>query len=153
MPPAPILLIATATHVVSLGATSLVVVATVLELLPAVQKVDVPKTKLPLLLVVQPIGGPQVTDVNTDDEVVVFRADVELSIGGEMVGNEMTDDVVLTIVAELEYPPYEAIMLLYLYCQKPLLPSRLRRSLPSLKKTCCLGWGRFHMDGVFRYVQ
>jgi hypothetical protein len=134
MPPAPILLTATATHVVSLGAVSLVVVAPVLKLLPAVEVVDVPKTKLPLLLVVQLIGGPQVTDVNTDDEVVVFKADVEVLIGGEIVGNEITDDVVLTIVAELEYPPYEAIMLLYLYCQKPLLPPRLRRSSPSLKK-------------------
>jgi hypothetical protein len=127
MPPAPIVFIATATHVVSLGAASLVVVATVLELLPAVEVVDVPKTKLPLLLVVQLIGGPQVTDVNTDDEGVVFKADVEVLIVGEMVGNEITDDVVLIVVAELEYPPYEAIMLLYLYCQKPFLPPRLQR--------------------------
>jgi hypothetical protein len=46
------LFIATATHVVSLGGASLVVVATVLELLPAVDEVDVPKTNVPLLLVV-----------------------------------------------------------------------------------------------------
>jgi hypothetical protein len=128
MPPAPILLITTATQVVSLGAASLVVVATVLDLLPAVEVVDVPKTNDPLLLVVQPIGGPQVTDVNTNDEVFVFKADVEVLTGGEMVGNVMTDDVVLTIVAELEYPPYEAIMLLYLYCQNPVFLPRHEQS-------------------------
>jgi hypothetical protein len=128
MPPAPILLITTATQVVSLGAASLVVVATVLDLLPAVGVVDVPKTNDPLLLVVQPIGGPQVTDVNTNDEVFVFKADVEVLTGGEMVGNVMTDDVVLTIVAELEYPSYEAIMLLYLYCQNPVFLPRHEQS-------------------------
>jgi hypothetical protein len=128
MPPAPILLITTATQVVSLGAASLVVVATVLDLLPAVEVVDVPKTNDPLLLVVQPIGGPQVTDVNTNDEVFVFKADVEVLTGGEMVGNVMTDDVVLTIVAELEYPSYEAIMLLYLYCQNPVFLPRHEQS-------------------------
>jgi hypothetical protein len=124
------LLIATATHVVSLGGASLVVVATVLELLPAVDVVDVPKTKVPLLLVVQLTGGPDMIVVNKDDEAVVLRADGEavvLEADVEViVGNKLADDVVLTMVVELEYPPYEANVLLYLCCQKPVFPFRLR---------------------------
>jgi hypothetical protein len=133
------LLIATATHVVSLGGASLVVVATVLELLPAVDVVDVPKTKVPLLLVVQLTGGPDMIVVNKDDEAVVLRADGEavvLKADDEavvleadvevIVGNKLADDVVLTMVVELEYPPYEANVLLYLCCQKPVFPFRLR---------------------------
>jgi hypothetical protein len=124
------LLIATATHVVSLGGASLVVVATVLELLPAVDVVDVPKTKVPLLLVVQLTGGPDMIVVNKDGEAVVLKADDEavvLEADVEViVGNKLADDVVLTMVAELEYPPYEANVLLYLCCQKPVFPFRLR---------------------------
>jgi hypothetical protein len=123
------LFIATATHVVSLGGASLVVVATVLELLPAVDEVDVPKTNVPLLLVVQLTRGPDTIVVNKDDEVVVLKADVEVS-----VGNKLADDVVLTIVVELEYPPYEAITLLYICCQEPVFPLRLQWFSPSSKK-------------------
>ncbi|KAG9562765.1 hypothetical protein KCV04_g14473, partial [Aureobasidium melanogenum] len=89
------LLIATATHVVSLGTVSLVVVATVLELVSATEVVGVPKTNVPLLLVVQLIGDPETMDVNKDDEVLVLEADVEVS-----VGHGMLDDVVLIVVAE-----------------------------------------------------
>jgi hypothetical protein len=141
------LLIATATHVVSLGGASLVVVATVLELLPAADVVDVPKTKVPLLLVVQLTGGPDILVVNKDDEVVVLRADDEVVVlraGDEAVvlradvedpvGNKLADDVVLTSVAELVYPPYEAIMLLYVYCQGLVFSSRPQRFSPSSKK-------------------
>lgn len=100
------LLIATATHVVSLGAASLVVVAMVLELLPVDEAVGVPRTNDPLLLVVQLIGGPDTIVVNKDDEVdvsnevnevFVLIADVEVS-----VGNEMTIDEVLTTVADVK---------------------------------------------------
>jgi hypothetical protein len=87
------LLIATATHVVSLGTVSLVVVATVLELVSTAEVVGVPKTNVPLLLVVQLIGDPDTMDVNKDDEVLVLKADAE-------VGNGMLDDVVLIVVAE-----------------------------------------------------
>lgn len=90
------LLIATATHVVSLGAASLVVVAMVLELLPVVEAVGVPKTNDPLLLVVQLIGGPDTIVVNKDDEVVDSKTDVEVS-----AGNEVTLDVVLITVADV----------------------------------------------------
>jgi hypothetical protein len=123
------LFIATATHVVSLGGASLVVVATVLELLPAVDEVDVPKTNVPLLLVVQLTRGPDTIVVNKDDEVVVLKAGVEVS-----VGNKLADDVVLTIVVELEYPPYKAITLLYICCQEPVFPLRLQWFSPSSKK-------------------
>jgi hypothetical protein len=142
------LLIATATHVVSRGGASLVVVATVLELLPAVDVVDVPKTKVPLLLVVQLTGGPDIIVVNKDDEVVVLRADDEAVVlkaddeavvlkadVEDPVGNKLADDVVLTIVAELVYPPYEAIMLLYVCCQGLVFTSRTRRFSPSSKKS------------------
>lgn len=136
MPSAPMLLIATATHVVSLGATSLVVVAMVLELLPVVEAVGVPRTNDPLLLVGQLIGGPDMIVVNKDDEVVDSKevdevfvpiADVEVSVGNEMTNDEVLTtvadirvsvdvwkalDVVLATVAELEYPPYEANVLL-----------------------------------------
>jgi hypothetical protein len=132
------LFIATATHVVSLGGASLVVVATVLELLPAVDEVDVPKTNVPLLLVVQLTRGPDTIVVNKDDEVVVLRADDEvvvLKADVEVsVGNKLADDVVLTIVVELEYPPYEAITLLYICCQEPVFPLRLQWFSPSSKK-------------------
>jgi hypothetical protein len=123
------LFIATATHVVSLGGASLVVVATVLELLPAVDEVDVPKTNVPLLLVVQLTRGPDTIVVNKDDEVVVLKAGVEVS-----VGNKLADDVVLTIVVELGYPPYKAITLLYICCQEPVFPLRLQWFSPSSKK-------------------
>jgi hypothetical protein len=142
------LLIATATHVVSRGGASLVVVATVSELLPAVDVVDVPKTNVPLLLVVQLTGGPDIIVVNSEDEVVVLRADDEavvLRADDEAVvfkadvevtvGNKLTDDVVLTIVAELVYPPYEAIMLLYVCCQGLVFSSRTRRFSPSSRKS------------------
>jgi hypothetical protein len=151
------LLIATATHVVSRGGASLVVVATVLELLPAVDVVDVPKTKVPLLLVVQLTGGPDIIVVNKDDEVVVLRADDEAVVlkaddeavvlkaddeavvlkadVEDPVGNKLADDVVLTIVAELVYPPYEAIMLLYVCCQGLVFSSRTRRFSPSSRKS------------------
>lgn len=106
MPSAPMLLIATATHVVSLGAASLVVVAMVLELVPVDEAVGVPRTNDPLLLVVQLIGGPDTIVVNKDDEVdvsievnevFVLTADVEVS-----VDNEMTIDEVLTTVADVK---------------------------------------------------
>ncbi|KAG9677058.1 hypothetical protein KCU99_g2282, partial [Aureobasidium melanogenum] len=87
------LLIATATQVVSLGTVSLVVVATVLELVSTAEVVGVPKANVPLLLVVQLIGDPDTMDVNKDDEVLVLKADAE-------VGNGMLDDVVLIVVAE-----------------------------------------------------
>jgi hypothetical protein len=132
------LLIATATHVVSLGGASLVVVATVLELLPAVDAVGAPKTNVPLLLVVQLTGGPDTIVVNKDDEVVVLRVDDEVVVLKAdvkvSVGNKLADDVVLTIVAELEYPPYEAIVLLYLCCQEPGFPLKIRWFSPSSKK-------------------
>ena len=151
------LLIATATHVVSLGAASLVVVAMVLELLPVIEAVGVPRTNDPLLLVVQLIGGPDTIVVNKDDEVVVSRIDVEVvTLKAEVevsVGNEVTIDVVLitvadvevsvgvwmalvvvlTTVAELEYPPYEARVLLYICRQKLILPRELSRHSPSSK--------------------
>ncbi|KAG9577066.1 hypothetical protein KCU86_g17474, partial [Aureobasidium melanogenum] len=91
------LLIATATHVVSLGTVSLVVVATVLKLVTTAEVVGLPKKNVPLLLVVQLIGDPETTNVNKDDEVLVLKADVEVS-----VGNDMLNDVVLIIVAEFE---------------------------------------------------
>jgi hypothetical protein len=147
------LLIATATHVVSLGAAALVVVATVSELLPA-DVVGVPKTKVPLLLVVQLIGGPDTMVVNKDDEVVnndevvVSRVDVEA-----LVGNEMTIDVVLTTGAELECPLYEANALLYICRQKPISALKLPRYSLSSKKLWYWGWDRCHMDGVFQPVQ
>ena len=109
------LLIATATHVVSLRAAALVVDATVLELLPA-DAVGVPKTKVPLLLVVQLIGGPDTMVVNKDD--VVLNKDVEVvgsrAVVEVLVGNETTIDVVLITGAELECPLYEANALLYI---------------------------------------
>ena len=147
------LLIATATHIVSLGAAALVVDATVLELLPA-DAVGVPNTKVPLLLVVQLIGGPDTIVVNkddevvNDDEVVVLRAEVEV-----LVGNEMRIDVVLTTGAELECALYEANALLYICCQKPISVLKLRRHSLSSKKLWYWGWGKSHMDGVFQPVQ
>lgn len=100
------LLIATATHVVSLGAASLVVVAMVLELLPVIEAVGVPKTNDPLLLVVQLIGGPDTIVFNKDDEVVVSRIDVEVvTLKAEVevsIGNDVTIDVVLATVADVE---------------------------------------------------
>jgi hypothetical protein len=141
------LLIATATHVVSRGGASLVIVATVLELLPAADVVDVPTTNDPLLLVVQLTGGPDMIVVNMDDEVVVLRVDDEVVVlraddeavvlkadVEDPVGNKLADDVVLTSVAELVYPPYEGNVLLYLCCQKPVFPFRLRWVSPSSRK-------------------
>lgn len=148
------LLIATATHVVSLGAASLVVVAMVLELLPVIEAVGVPKTNDPLLLVVQLIGGPDTIVVSKDDEVVgsridveavTLKAEVEVSVDNEVVvlitvadvevsvGVWMALVVVLTTVAELEYPPYEARVLLYICRQKLILPRELSRHSPSSK--------------------
>lgn len=102
------MLIATATHVVSLGTVSVVVVATVLKLVSETEMVGVLKTNDALLFVVQLIGVPDAIDVNKDDEVVVSKADVAVSIGDDML-----EDVVLIVVAEFEYPPKEAGMLLY----------------------------------------
>jgi len=100
------LLIATATQVVSLGAASLVVVAMSLELLPVIEAVGVPKTNDPLLLVVQLIGGPDTIVFNKDDEVVVSRIDVEVvTLKAEVevsIGNDVTIDVVLATVADVE---------------------------------------------------
>ena len=100
------LLIATATQVVSLGAASLVVVAMSLELLPVIEAVGVPKTNDPLLLVVQLIGGPDTIVVNKDDEAVVSRIDVEVvTLKAEVevsIGNDVTIDVVLATVADVE---------------------------------------------------
>lgn len=115
------------------------VVATVSKLLPA-DVVGVPKTKVPLLLVVQLIGGPDTIVVNKDEEVVndeeevVSRAEVEV-----LIGNEMTIDVVLITGAELECPLYEANALLYIFCQKPVSALKLRRHSLSSKKLWC--WG------------
>lgn len=75
---------ATATQVVSLGTVSVVVVATVLELVSGTEMVGVPKTNDPLLFVVQLIGVPDTIDVNKSDEVVVLKADVEVSVGNEV---------------------------------------------------------------------
>lgn len=166
------LLIATATHVVSLGAASLVVVAMVLKLLPVVDAVGVPRTNDPLLLVVQLIGGPDTIVVNKDDEVVVSETNVEVSAGNEVTIDVMltTDadvevsmgvcmglDVVLTTVAELEYPPYEADVLLYVCRWKLISPVKFSKYSPSSKKSegwrWSWGWGIFHMDGVFQPVQ
>lgn len=94
------LLIATATQVVSLGDVSLVVVATVLELVSVIEVVVVPKTMVPLLLVVQLIGDPDTMDVNKDDEVVVLRTEIEVAVAVDMLV-----DVLYIIVAEFEYPP------------------------------------------------
>lgn len=94
------LLIATATQVVSLGDVSLVVVATVLELVSVIEVVVVPKTMVPLLLVVQLTGDPDTMDVNKDDEVVVLRTEIEVAVAVDMLV-----DVLYIIVAEFEYPP------------------------------------------------
>ena len=82
------------------------VVAMVLELLPVIEAVGVPRTNDPLLLVVQLIGGPDTIVFNKDDEVVVSKIDVAvvtLKADDEVsVGNEVTIDVVLTTVADVE---------------------------------------------------
>lgn len=76
------------------------VVATVLELVSVAEMVGVPKTTVPLLLVVQLIGDPDTMDVTKDDEVVVLRTGIEVAVGIDML-----NDVVWIIVAEFEFPP------------------------------------------------
>ena len=111
------------------------VVATVLELVSATEVVGVLKMNVPLLFVVQLVGVPDTMDVNMDDEVVVLEADVEVSLG-----NDVSDDVVLTIIEEVKYPPEEDGILLYIQSDDRLA-SNFSLILTELEEAVMLGLG------------